>query len=1284
MAGLLHTIGPYRILEPLGRGGMGVVYRAEHRRSGQRVALKTVRAVDEGTLSGLRREIHALARLSHPQVVRILEEGVEDGLPWYAMELLEGTTLRRLAASWSGTSDTRILSESSVSRRAPGPDLEEPALSTLRWWTDSVAEAGAASATVQPAPLREPAGLPEDRASPPAAFGRLPVALELARALCAPLAFLHGEGIVHRDLKPDNVLVRPEGLPVLVDFGLAAHAGGPLGREVLQIEAGTAGTVAYMAPEQAQGQFVDARADLYALGCILYELLTGRPPFVGTVPIQVLYQHFEMQPVPPSQLVEGVGPELDALVLRLLAKRPRDRFGHAGAVAAALARLGAPDRSVPGAPQPRAYLYRPGFAGRDATLEDLCRLCTRLESGRGGLVLVGGESGVGKTRLVMELARRAEGLKLRVLAGECLPVGMPEPGKRAGGGQSLHPLRGVLQALADRCRERGEAETRRLLGRRGKVLAEYEPALALLPGQQAYPDPAELPAEAARERLFSDLAETFAALSEDRALLLVLDDLQWADDLTLSFLEYLLRAGRLDRTRLLIVGTYRSEEVGAAGRSPLHRMLEEQEVHRLMLGRLDEEAVSVMAGNMLALAPAPRLFARFLARQSEGNPFFVAEYLRTAVAEGLLYRDELGRWQVAQESDAEATEMAYQELPLTTSLRQLVTRRLEGLSTGARKLVRTAAVVGREAPASLLVRMLAPDRGGTPGEASLLEAAAEALQRQVLEEVEPGRLRFVHDKLREVAYENISRPHRKRLHGAAARGIEVLFANEQDKHLAALAYHWEEAGDLDKARTYALAGARKAVARHAPGEAEGLYRSYLARTEQATPESVKARNELARDVLALRGRYEEARLEQHRALEEARLLGDRSSVGLSLRGLAEIHRLTGRADEAVESYGQALQLFRQLPDPEAESRILADLGIAFQEQGRYDQAWASCEQALAILRETGNERQEGQLLNILGSIRHEQGQLEVAIAMYEQALAIHRRTGSRMAEGLAVSNLAAAHQGLGRVSKASTLLEEALAISREVGHRRHEANVLNGLGSVRELQGRLQESQVCYEQALGIFREIGDRRIEAVVLTNLADLYRRLGDPEKGSKLCEQAIAAFRAMGNRRFEGWSLSALALCEADRGRIEAARELFQQALDSVRSLGDRTFEAGMLSALATVERRSGGPLARGERLAREAESIFKGLGNAIPMGECLCERGHAALARGRPGHRLLKQASRLAAAARAGPDSPLGQAIARLERAVEAFDAGRPLFRGERLEDLPEGLRRWLVETGQSAG
>jgi serine/threonine protein kinase/tetratricopeptide (TPR) repeat protein len=1238
---LPSSLGPYRILGVLGRGGMGVVYRAEHVETAEPAAVKTVRLLDESLLAGIRREIHVLARLRHPGVVRIFAEGLQDGLPWYAMELLEGVTLRR-----HGAAGLRLQTQS----------LSEP------WWTESLSGASG---------LQTPRALPHDPGSTGAgagprrgARGALPLqtVLTLVRRVCGSLAFVHGEGIVHRDLKPENILVVPHRAdagpdwPVLMDFGLVSRFGGEVSREALDLGGASGGTVAYMAPEQARGDLVDARADLYALGCILYELLTGRPPFVGRFPFQVLQQHLEAEPLAPSQLVGGdtleaalrVPPELDALLLRLLAKRPQDRLGHADDVAAALGRLGAGNGPEAAAPRARAYLYRPGIAGRDDVLQKLERHSARLKSGAGGVVLVGGESGVGKTRLVMEAARRAEGHGIRALAGECLALGVPQAGGAAAGG-GLHPLRPALHAVADRCRERGKCETERLLGRRGKVLALYEPALAGLPGQEAYSEPEELPPAAARVRLFSDLAETFGALAAERPLLLVLDDLQWADALTLGFVEFLLRSGQPERRPLLVLGTYRSEELGVE----LQGLLESPEVERIDLKRLGQEAIEAIVSDMLALSPAPEGLARFLARQSEGNPFFVAEYLRLAVEEGVFFRDEDGRWQVGGgEAEGEVTEALYEGLPLPGSIRALVGRRLDGLPPEAAALAAAAAVLGREVPAPLLGPMTALS------EELRLGGLAELLRRQVLEEAGPARFRFVHDKIREVAYSRIAEADRRSFHRSAAEALERLFSPEQRaEHLGALGHHWEEADEPARARACYLDGAQRAVNRssfeegaklalHAKrlggGAAAGLALADalldLSRHDEALAE--------ARDVARLPEASAEERVQA--ALKMAAVLERQADYGgtlaeaeNALRSIASgqtrfwahywrsgaLFRL-GRDEEALSGSAEALALARQLDYPRGVAAALSNIGLIHGDRGAYDEALASFHEALAIERPLGLRRDAANDLNNIGIVHHDRGAYEEARACYEEALAINREIGHRMGVGLNLNNLGILHDHRGAYAEALAAYEEALAINREIGNRLGLVCNLSNIGCARYFQGQVQEALAALQPALAMLREIKPAAVpntleyigyssaalgrfseaeqalaEAIEIAELHDnknelalslLARartRLGRgyrPQFGREDAEHAQALWTELKNPLREGAALATFARYDALEGKHAAAQEKMVRARTLVPQGSDFNLYLQVLEDDAAV-RLAAGDCEGAGRIARQAAEL-----------------------------------------------------------------------------------------------
>ncbi|WP_342375652.1 protein kinase [Myxococcus stipitatus] len=847
LPGVGARLGPYELLEVLGQGGMGVVYRGWDPATGEPVALKTVRAASEVPLASIRREIHALRRLRHPGVVRIVAEGVTDGLPWYAMELLRGQTLR-----------------SATTAPPPGP--------------------------LDAARLRE--------------------TLLVMRRLCSALAFLHANGLVHRDLKPENVFVRPDGTPVLVDFGIAARFGGSRGRETLDVSGAVVGSDTYMAPEQLRGDYVDARADLYALGCILYEQLTGRPPFIPGREGPLPHQHLHLAPVPPSLRVEGLPATLDALVLKLLAKRPQERPGYAEDVSAVLESLGASEgeERVTAGPRTPAYLYRPDLAGRVGELGKLLAALDAADRGQGGRVFLGGESGAGKTRLALELASEAAWRRMAVVTGECVPVGMGGLELHAA---PLHPLRPLLLAVADRCNERGAEETLRLLGPRGGVLAAYEPSLSQLPGQREQPEPPPLPAPEARQRVLSALRDTLRAFAEVQPLLLVLDDLQWADELTVSFLEEL-DARHLASRPVLLVGTYRMDEMGES----LRAVVSAPDAVRVEVGRLDATSAGKMARGMLALREVPGPFVDALVRETSGNPFFIAEYLRAAIDAGLLFRAPSGEWLFEAQGSAGS-----RPLPLPGSIAELIERRLADLGADGRTLAEVASVLGRELDGELLLATAAlPESAG-------LEAVEELRRRQVLEESGNGRLRFVHDKLREVAYARIDTSRRRALHHRCAEGMEQRDVGTAPGHLphaAGLAHHWSRAEVPDRASRWFARAGDAARAAYANGDAITFYEAAVreaaaselnahASPPNAPPLLLDGVWEGLGEVLALTGRQDDARqafqealarIEQSQRVRRANVL---RKVGKSL----QTHH---QNEEALRIYAQAQAELGPMPD----------------------------------------------------------------------------------------------------------------------------------------------------------------------------------------------------------------------------------------------------------------------------------------------------------------------------------------------------------------------------------
>lgn len=1151
-----EQFGPFRVLERIGQGGMGVVYRARHESTGQIVAVKSVRLPRQHQIASLRREIRALMRIRHPNIVRIEAEGIAEGLPWYAMELLEGQTLAGYA--------TVLWQEHRVPCSTDGSLYQGTTLLEGSWPSDESSQTLTPRTPTGPDTERDPTTEEVDPDGtrgplPPVAAGHLGEVLRLLRDLCLPLAYLHSKGIVHRDLKPGNVFLRADCTPVLTDFGVVSQARGSVGREVVEVAGMPIGTVAYAAPEQLLGHFVDARADLYAFGCILYELLVGRRPFLASTISELAYQQLELPPVPPSLRVAGVPSRLEKLVLHLLAKRPRDRMGHADDVAHALSstleELGAPRGEEAPDLTPlsttQTYLYRPEMAGREEVLARLEGGLEQASRGHGACVLLGGESGIGKTFLCTEVTRRAIQQGFAVVTGRGIPISTLDTATVGFKAAPLHLFRPALQTVADWCLEKGPAATAEIFsagdprseargdtrGDSCSVLAPYEPCLRELPGLKAQPVQPRFSAKEAHGRVLDALAGVLTRFAAVRPLLLVLDDLQWADELSLDALAHLAAMGH-EVHPLLIVGTFRQEEAGDA----LAELLRAPDIVHLDLGRLGERAVGSIVGDMLALAEPPPALVRVLARLSEGNPFFVAEYLRAAVAERLLYREE-GRWQVAGGAESETV---YEALPLPRQLRQLVARRLSGLSDQTYQVVEVASVLGREVDSEQLAELAGLN------EAALLEAAKELLARQVFEEMSGG-YRFVHDKLRESTYERIPPERRRELHGRAAYAVERQLADPDCARLAfsTLAHHftraevWSKAIEyLERAGQQALRSFsnREAVAfftealAAAPRVAEGVGRLRLARWERALTEA----------QLGL-GDLEAGRKHSERALGHLGQPLPASRVGFALRLLLEVVRRT-LPRRWVE---------RHRPRTPAERSMLLETAIVlnrlFENYLFLNQPLPAVYCGLRNINIAERLPPSAALVRGLALMTAAIGMLgplrRLAARWADRALALAEQLRQVTAQIFALTRVAIFYICWGRWPQVEALLGRAATLARQAGDTRQLEEALSVQALALSFTGRFAESHETWLSVEEASVARGDPQTQRWAALGHALCLTRLGRASEARELLGRQLADFAAHAAPSEHTFAVALLALAHLEAGEVARARELAEEGLRRV---------------------------------------------------------------------------------------------------------------------------------------
>ena len=1114
-------LGHFRVVALLGSGGMGEVYRARDERLHRDVAVKLVkpRTIGSDSVDRFLREAQAASALNHPNIVTIHEVGETEAGRFIVMELVEGRTLHDLL-------------------------LERPDVATV-----------------------------------------VRIGTQLAKAL----AVAHAAGITHRDIKPANIMVRDDGYVKILDFGLARlrPSATDWTRQDTEVKSDAAtranvvvGTYRYMAPEQAEGSFVDSRADVFSLGLVLYELLTGQHPFPAATALGVVNAIAVEAALSPSHLNPDVPVELDMAILRMLEKDPHRR-PTAAEVADALQGLSSgQSRGVPVRVVRRTV-------GRAAEHTRLTAALDEAELGHGQFLVVSGEPGLGKTTLVEDFLNDVTNRNRPywIARGRC--------SERLAGTDAYLP---IIEALESLIRGRRGARVAGGLERDvavTNVLKRLAPAwysqvapLADADTSDSSSSPGRVKA-ASQEQVKREFVSFLLEASRIRPLVLFIDDIHWADASTTDLLAYL--ADRLAMTRILLIVTYRMSDL-LLSKHPFRALqldLQSRRMcHEIPLGFLNRGDVEQLIALEFPGHRFPPEFPSLIHARTDGNPLFLVSLLH-----------DLRRLEVLSQVDGQWT--LAQSLPvllhaLPESIRSMIERKVEQLNDTDRRLLTAASVQGHEFDSAVVAVAMRMDPAEVEERLAALERVHAFVQRVDDRELPDGtltvRYRFVHVLYQNVLYASLVPSRRASVSLSVATALSACYRDRQDEVASELALLYTAARDFRQAATFTIVAARHAMHLLAHREAVTLAQRGLELLASLPPSRERTQHEITLLVILgsqLRVTQGFASTEMGAAYTRARALckeiGDAAERFPALGGVSTFHYVRAEYREATEVTDEMLHVAETSQEVANLAWAHEMHGLAKLMLGEYEASRAHLDQAIAFY-DRGEHRRatfyygtdvsvtcRGYLAALLTHI----GFPDQARVRMKETIAMARHLGHPYTLAAGLRYIAWVGQLLREADVVLDASEELVAVSSELGFPFYTASGMFGCGWAKAVKGEATVGIGEMVAGLEAWRATGAAFLSTYYLGLMAEAHLRAGQIAEGHDTLDEATAFAERSGEaifgaelRRVRGELL--LKEQAPDVDRVERA---FVDALEFARRQGGRWLELRAATSLARLWSRHG---------------------------------------------------------------------------------------------------------------
>ncbi len=943
------------------------------------------------------------------------------------------------------------------------------------------------------------------------------------------LSYLHRRGVLHRDLKPGNILV-VDGIAKLLDFGLSLDTESDTTQETET----AVGTVAYWAPELLKGGAVSRSTDLYALGMIAFELFSGMYPF-NTSDLTALLSDILNTPVDVASI--GVENELVEVISRLLAKNPEERYQDAGQVVRDLCTA----VKMPVPPETmeirESYLQAAKFVGRDAEMGKLKDLLDNTLIGKGSVLLVGGESGVGKSRLTDELRTVALVEGALVFTGQAVSEG----------GSPYQVWREVLRrlALVSDLEEEEASVLKPLVPEIGDFMArDVADAPPLDPQMTQY-------------RLFKTVAEILLRQCEIQPIIFILEDLQWAGSNSLALLERLIPL--VSEASLLVIGNYRDDE-----RPNLPEMV--SGTKRLKLERLPERGTRDLSASMLGEAGLSEQIVVLLQRETEGNPFFLVETVRVLAEE-------------AGKLDEIAT-MSIPEKIFVRGVEEVIERRLSKVPEEAQPLLQLAAIAGRDLDLHVLREFAQGEdleKWLTIGDdIAVLEARGDSW-------------RFSHDKLRAGVLDNLPEETRPELYKEIAVAIEHVYPGDPDQ-ASTLSHLWKIAGNPDKELQYCKLAGEHASGNSANVEAIDYFRralellKNLPKTAERDQLELSLQLGLGSPLVVTKGfAAQELGNTMERARELCQHMGEVPQLIPAMFHLASFFGNRGDYSTALDLADQMLQIADREKDP--------ILSVVAHWQPAYLKGLIGDLEAARIHQETGIALYDPQyhqsfilvygwdprmaLLTHYSWTLWRQGYPDQALKKSQEVIEFAKELNHPFSLAAAMSFASVlVHHLRSEYEAVREHSEELITISTENNflYLKAWAEVFKGHALTEE--ENFIEGIPLMQQGIATCNMIGTKALMALLLTVAAEGYINAGELEKGDTTLSEAIAFVKETGELLLEP-AIHRLGgiLLEAQNGSSEEIEASFHEAIDIAHKIKAKSDELKAVVSLCRFWQRQG---------------------------------------------------------------------------------------------------------------